>query len=324
MAQFLLIASLALGSSSAFAEEGSDSGSSSQIIVEAEESISEELKSIYQEEVDQVLAEGISYSEEERLSDFPDLDSLLAKEGAPGRVAKISTDQKVEKGKNSKSALGIQNRKSTSEILSASSALSQNCLLGLNVLLPNLKIEQGLGQEFLPRAQAQGRTRVQEVSPVRVISYTDALSGCSELSSLYFSKEGFRAEAFCSAKNPRNQHYQAGVTTIQAANSNKTAENALEVGLGSGIQQIKGIAQVSGESYENRVSPWENASKRGERRSSLVRILGESRASGFSSEKLEAHALSQTLKSSIEKDASKVGQDSHKFSSGRPTLEILT
>lgn len=324
LAQFLLIAALALGSSSAFAEEVSASGLSSQNMSGAEESISEELKSIYQEEVDQVLAEGISYSEEERLSDFPDLDSLLADEGVPNRVAKISADQKVEKGKNSKSALGIQNRKSTSEILSASFTLSQNCLLGLNVLLPTLKIEQGLGQKFLPKTKVQGQTSAQEISSVRVLSYTDVLSGCSELSFLYFSKEGFAIGSFYSAENEKNQLYRAGVPTIQTTNSSKTVENALEAGLGSGFEQIRGIAQVSGGSCENRASSWENVSKRGEgRQSSLVRGPG-SALGGLFSEKLEAHALGQTLQSSIEKDLFKVGQDSYKFSSGRPTLEILT
>ncbi|TGM13329.1 hypothetical protein EHQ81_10845 [Leptospira selangorensis] len=324
LAQFLLIAFLALGSSSAFAEEVSDSEYSSQNMSGAEESISEELKSIYQEEVDLVLAEGISYSEEERLSDFPDLDSLLADEGVPTRVAKISEDKKVKKGNDPNSELKIQNRKSTSEIFSVSSPLSQNCLLGLNVLLSDLKVGRGFSQEFLPWAQVQGRTQDNEASPVRGFSYANFLSDCAGMFSLNLSGEGFATGLVCSAENQRNHLLGSGVPTTGAANLRKTAENPLgpELNLRSG--QIQGIAQVPGGSYENRTFSWAILRYRVEIGESALVSIGRQMGSGSSLVKQEALAHNQELKSSLEKVASKVGQDSYKFSSGRPTPEILT
>ncbi|WP_243402023.1 hypothetical protein [Leptospira haakeii] len=323
MAQFLLIASLALGSSSVLAEEGSDSALSSQIIVEAEESISEELKSIYQEEVDQVLAEGISYSEEERLSDFPDLDSLLADEVAPTRVAKISADKKVKKGNDPDFELGIQNRKSTSEISSVTSSLSENCLLGLNVLLPNLKVEQKFGQEFLSLAQAQWRTRADETSPVTGVSYANSLSWCAGMFSLNLSGEGSVAGSLCSAGNQRDQLLGQGVPTSGAADLRETVENALGHGLSLRSGQIWGIVQISRESYENRTFSWVTLRQGLEIGKSAVIRVGYQAERKFFLIK-EAYAPSQELKSSLEKVASKVGRDSYKFSSGRPTPEILT
>ena len=325
MAQFLLIASLALGSSSAFAEEGSDSGISSQIILEAEESISEELKSIYQEEVDQVLSEGISYSEEERLSDFPDLDSLIADEGAPGRVAKISADKKVEKGNDPNSELRIQNRKSISEIFSVSSILSQNCLPGLNVLLPDLKVGQGFGQEFLPLAQAKERTRDDEASLVRGVSYSNSVSGCAGMFSIYLSGEGSATWPACSAENQRNQRLGSGVPTTNGWNLRKTAENALGAGPRIESGPIESIVQVSGESYKNRTFSWVTQRQELEiGKSALVQVGYQVVIGEFSAAKLAAQLLSREPQSSLERGLSKVGQDSHKFSSGRPTPEILT
>ncbi|WP_244244937.1 hypothetical protein [Leptospira koniambonensis] len=324
LAQFLLIASLALGSSSAFAEEASGPEFSSRNMSEAEGSISEELKSIYQEEVDQVLAEGISYSEEERLSDFPDLDSLLADEGVPTRVAKISADKKVEKGKTSNSDLGIQNRKGTSEIFSESLVLSQNCLLGLKVLLANMNVGQGLGQEFLPSVPVQGRTRDNEASPVRGDSYADALSGCAELFSLYLSVEGAVTWSVCSTKNQRNLLLGPGVPTTKGADLRKTSENALESRSCLEFDKLEGIVLVSGKSYENRTFSQATLSQGFEIGKAALVPIGSQVEREFSAEKLGAQTLNQDLKSLLEKVTSKVGQDSHKFSSGRPTPEILT
>ncbi|WP_244288549.1 hypothetical protein [Leptospira dzoumogneensis] len=325
MAQFLLIVALALGSNSAFAEEVSDMGPSSQNMSEAEESISEELKFIYQEEVDQILSEGISYSEEERLSDFPDLDFLLADDGVPTRVAKVSADQKVEKGKGPNSELGIQNRKSTSEIFSVSSDLSKNCLLGLSVLLPNLKVGYGVGQEFLPRAQIQERTRSQEAASVGGDPYADSLSLCANVFSLYLGGEGSAAEPVCSAENQQNSLLGPGVPTMSGWVLGKTTENALGSGLGSEFDQIQGIVLVSEKFSQNRTFSYANLSQWVEGgQSPPVRAAGQKVAGEFSAERSESRTLNQELKSSLEKVLSKAGQDSYKFSSGRPTPEILT
>lgn len=324
LAQFLLIAALALGSSSAFAEEGFGSELSSQIIVEAEESISEELKSIYQEEVAQVLAEGISYSEEERLSDFPDLDSLLADEVVPTRVAKISADKKVEKGKSSNSELKFQNPRSTSKIFSMSSIFSQNCLLGLNVLLTNLKIEQEIGPEFLPKAPIQRRTRGNEAFPVRGSFYAEAMSGCANTFSLYLGGEGFAIELACSAENQQNSLLEPGVPTMSGWNLGKITENALEANLGPEFDQIMSIVLASGKSYKKRTFPHVNQSQRARIGKSILVPIGLQVAGEFPAVQLGSQVLNQELKSLLEKVASKAGQDSHKFSSGRPTPEILT
>ncbi|WP_244280576.1 hypothetical protein [Leptospira saintgironsiae] len=324
----MLIASLALGSSSAFAEEGSDIELSSQNMSEAEEFISEELKSIYQEEVDQILSEGISYSEEERLSDFPDLDSLLADDGAPGRVAKISSHQKTEKGKNPNSELGIQNRKSTSENFSESSIFSQNCLLSLNVLLSNMNVGQGLGLEFLPSIQAQGRTRDHETSFVIGDFYADAVSGCESVISLYLSGEGSLLKSVCSAENQRNLLLGPGVPATNTVDSGKTAENALGTGLSPEFDQIGGITLVFGKFYESRIFYWESAGQRRVGGSSMASTMSRAGALTlnikFSAEKLEAQTLNPELKSSLEKVTSARDETCYKFSSGRPTPEILT
>lgn len=317
MAQFLLIASLALGSSSAFAKESSSSEFSSQMIVESEESISEELKSIYQEEVAQVLAEGISYSEEERLSDFPDLDSLLADEVVPTRVEKISKDQKVEKWKSSNSKLGIQNRNMASEILSESLILSQNCVLGLNVLLPDLKPGQ-VGLEFLPRSQAQGRTGGDETTSVEGDSYTNFLSGCPRVFSLYLSGKGPATESACFMENQGNLHLWSGVPTTEGRYFGKTGEKALGSGFGPEVHQIRGIARASEKSYK--YWTFSGASEK----PGLARSRHKTVVTEFSAEKVAALIPGQELQSSLKKVPSKVGQDSHKFSSGRPTPEILT
>lgn len=329
LAQFLLIASLALGSSSAFAEEGSDIELSSQNMSEAEEFISEELKSIYQEEVDQVLSEGISYSEEERLSDFPDLDSLLANDGASDRVAKISSHQKTEKGKNPNSELGIQNRKSTSEIFSDSLIFSQNCILGPNVLLSNMNVGQGLGLEFLPSIQAQGRTRGHEPSFVIGDFYADALSGCESVISLYLSGDGGSIlKSVCSVENQRNLLLGPGVPATDTVDLGKTAENVLGTGLGPEFDQIGDIALVFGKFYENRIFYWERVGQRREGEPSMVSTISGAIALTlnvkFSAEKLGAQALNQELKSSLKKVTSARDETCYKFSSRRPTPEILT
>ncbi|WP_243396366.1 hypothetical protein [Leptospira hartskeerlii] len=321
MAQFLLIASLALGSSSAFAEEGPDSGLSSQNMSEAEESISEELKSIYQEEVDQVLAEGISYSEEERLSDFPDLDSLLADDVVPTRVAKISSHQKAEKEKDPNSELGIQNRESTSEIFSESSILSQDCLLGLNVLLPNMNVGQFIGQEFLPLPQVQGRNRDHETSPVGGVSYAYAVSGCAGVFSLYLSGEGSAAESACSVEDQRNLLLGSGVPTAKMADLGKAAENALGSRLSLESNQIGDITWVFGESAENLIFSWADLSQGleiGEFVGHQIVTIGSfPETRGAQDSKLKTAIITQ-------KGPIYAGRDSHKFSSGRPTPEILT
>ncbi|MGJ4748072.1 hypothetical protein ACQV5M_17065 [Leptospira sp. SA-E8] len=301
----MLIASLALGSTSAFAEEGSDPELSSQIIVEAEESISEELKSIYQEEVDQVLAEGISYSEEERLSDFPDLDSLLTDDIVPARVAKFSKDQKAEKGKRSDSELGIQNRKTIFEIFQGSSVLSQNCALGLNVLLPDLKVGQLLGQEFLPSSGYQGRAEAHGTSSVGGVSYADVLSGCAGVLSFYLSGEGSASELSCSIENQKNLLIGSGVPTTGAPDSGKTTENALGAISNSESGKIGDIALVSGKSTESRT-------------------FSQAVAGELSAEKLEAQVPKPRAAIITRKRAYLSGRDSYKFSSGRPTPEILT
>ncbi|WP_244283199.1 hypothetical protein [Leptospira neocaledonica] len=324
MAQFLLIASLALGSSSAFAEGNSDSEFSSQMLVEAEDSISEELKSIYQEEVDQVLAEGISYSEEERLSDFPDLDSLLADDSIPNKIAKISKGQKVEKGKFSDSKVGIQNRKTISEIFSDSSNLSQNCTLGLNVLLPISKLGQ-VGLEFLPRFEAGSRTVSHEVFPVPGNSYANLLPGCPGRISLYLSGEGYATKSVCSIENQRNLLIWPGVPTTESAGFAKTVENALESGLSQEFGQILDISHGSGRSHENRTffRAYQHKGS-GVGKSAIVHSGHRVVAIEFSMKKVEIQSLSQDLHSSLKRDLSMAGQDSYKFSSGRPTPEILT
>ena len=325
MAQFLLIASLALGSSSAFAEENSSPEFSSQMIVEAEEFISEELKSIYQEEVDQILAEGISYSEEERLSDFPDLDSLLADEVVPTRVAKISKYQKEEKGKSSASRLGVQNLNMDSEIFSEAFNLSQNCLFGKNVLLADLRLGR-VGQEFLPRAQVQDKTGGHKSSPIKVHSYANSLSDCPGIFSPNVSGEGPAMESVCLIENQRNLHLGSGVpTTADGYYLRKTAENALGFQFGMGVGQILDIARVSGQSYKNwTFSPANKLEGLGIGKSAPVYSGGQAVAVEFSREKVGAWIPRHELQSSLEKVASKAGQDSYKFSSGRPTPEILT
>lgn len=75
MARFLLIAGVAISSASVFASE---SISDPEELVSVEKSLSQELQSVHQDEVDIVLSEGVEYSSEERSSDFPELDSLLA------------------------------------------------------------------------------------------------------------------------------------------------------------------------------------------------------------------------------------------------------
>ncbi|WP_210410055.1 hypothetical protein [Leptospira langatensis] len=91
MAQFLLIS--ALGGLPVFAEAGSDAQASDPELA-ATLSL-EERKSIHQEEVDQVLAEEISYSEEERLSDFPDLDPLFKSAPKHNALAKEYRKEKL-------------------------------------------------------------------------------------------------------------------------------------------------------------------------------------------------------------------------------------
>ncbi|MEI1279399.1 hypothetical protein V6Z05_13810 [Leptospira venezuelensis] len=323
LAQFLLIASLALGSSSAIAGEVSDLDPSSQNMSEAEESISEELKSIYQEEVDQVLAEGISYSEEERLSDFPDLDSLLTDDIIPTRVAKISADQKAEKRKDSNSELGVQNQKSTSGIFSVSPIFSQNCPLGLNVLLPNLKTEQGIRQEFLPRAETKSQTWGQDSLLIRGVVYASFSTVCAPVFSLYLNGEGAVTELACSAENQRNLLLGAGVPSMIGWILGKTTENAARGGFSSEFDQIQGLVQAYGKFYENSLFSRANLSQ-GEEIGKSGPSVGYQVAGGFSAVKLEAWSLNQEMQSSLKKVSSKAGQDSHKFSSGRPTPEILT
>lgn len=325
LAQFLLIAALALGSNSAFAEAGSDSELSSQIIVEAEESISEELKSIYQEEVAQVLAEGISYSEEERLSDFPDLDSLLADEVVPTRVAKISKDQKVEKRNRSDSKFGIQNRTSASEIFSRSSVFSQNCLLGLNAVLLNLKIGQGAQLEFLPGSEPKEKSGTHETSSVAGVTYREALSGCSDVISVYLSGKDSHRGSFCFVEKQRNLSLGSGVPTTGADDLGKDVESTLGAGWKQGSGRIGGMVWASGKFVKNRVFSWVDLGKEPELGKAVPDDSGLRVATGKSSvNKVGTPVADQELQPSLEKVSVKAGQGSHKFSSGRPTPEILT
>lgn len=75
LARFLLIAGVAISSASVFASE---SISDPEELFSVEKSLSQELQSVHQDEVEIVLSEGVEYSSEERSSDFPELDSLLA------------------------------------------------------------------------------------------------------------------------------------------------------------------------------------------------------------------------------------------------------
>ncbi len=96
LARFLLISGLALATAPVFSESADGRDLETNSIFSAEKLLSEELKSIHQEEVDLVLAEGISYSEEERLSDFPDIDSVLLKSGAK-KIASSTSRPKEKK-----------------------------------------------------------------------------------------------------------------------------------------------------------------------------------------------------------------------------------
>lgn len=92
LARLLLTATLFAGGLPVFAESYSEE----EIRKEAQGILSKESEAIHQEEVDQILLSGLAYSDEERLADFPDIDSLLQSPSVPKKTRELA---RVEENK---------------------------------------------------------------------------------------------------------------------------------------------------------------------------------------------------------------------------------
>ncbi|TGL58925.1 hypothetical protein [Leptospira sarikeiensis] len=317
MAQFLLIAALALGSSSAFANEASDVDASEQFMSEAQESISEELKSIYQEEVDQILSEGISYSEEERNSDFPDLDSLLTDDHSGSRIAKSSGPKKTERENISLSGVNRKDQRIGIEKNANSIWAAFGCLAGSENLLSLRNFIEQNGGGFLPLKSSKN-DEVQKSDMARGLGYQSRnfiISVSCGLENLATWAMGQHWVEGDSLENDQKLDFLAGVPAIQLSQVEFSAYGKSKlrtVHLGANTLERSAIHSVS-----SRLAKIGGVEEGG-----LSIILPRvSKVEGYS-EQGDFAKFGRGISQEIGEASCSSGE--YKFSSGRPTPEILT
>ncbi|TGK03840.1 hypothetical protein EHO59_09920 [Leptospira semungkisensis] len=263
MAQFLLISSLALVGLPVFAESELGSDLQASDLELAKTFSLEERKSIHQEEVDLVLAEEISYSDEDRLSDFPDLDSLLKNKPKQNTLARETLDQKNPNSKvsssdcqglkllgSSKNSLGTSQKSIQTSVLKNCDEIRLGFVTASSVVSPE-------GREFLLAGCGQG-----------AFSQTDR-GVFSSLDTSMFSYLASCSPAFLRKLGA------LGISPVPGRNSFqilKTEQNALWVGRvsASNLGNNAGDLVVSSGKAKRAISP---ASKRKARGAQLA--IGE-------------------------------------------------